>query len=167
MIANRRKGEKMATSEERRDTSAENATKQRWLSIKEACEYLDVSEQTIYRWMREGVLTFYKIGDSTKFVREDLDLIVQKHVSFKEAMILSDRCPRCGHFELVEGTVQSTGKVYFRPKKTKFLSMLEPLVSVEARVCPRCGHVLLFANTDKLKALQKTQKEESTEGGER
>jgi excisionase family DNA binding protein len=138
----------------------EEQVARRWLSIKEACEYLDVSEQTIYRWMREGVLTFYKIGDSTKFLREDLDLIVQKHVSFKEAKILSDRCPRCGHFELMEGTVQSTGKVYFRPKKTKFLTMLEPLVSVEARVCPRCGHILLFADTEKMKSLKKKPKEQ-------
>lgn len=150
----------MSEPEETRDRSTENAPKQRWLSIKEACEYLDVSEQTIYRWMREGLLTFYKIGDGTKFLREDLDLIVQKHVSFKEAKILSDRCPRCGHFELVEGTVQSTGKVYFRPKKTKFLTMLEPMVSVEARVCPRCGHVLLFADTEKMKSLKNKPKEQ-------
>jgi excisionase family DNA binding protein len=149
------------------DDIGEEEIAKRWLTIKDACKYLDVSEQTIYRWMREGVLTFYKIGDSTKFLREDLDLIVQKHASFKEGKILSDRCPRCGHFELVEGTVQSTGKVYFRPKKTKFLTMLEPLVNVDARVCPRCGNVLLFADIEKLKSLQKEKQEESTEGGER
>jgi ribosomal protein S27AE len=81
--------------------------------------------------------------------------------------MLSDKCPYCGHLELEEGTVQSTGKVYFRPKKMKFLTMLEALVNVEARVCPRCGHVLLFASPEKLKALQKEKQEESTEGGER
>src|SRR5262245_32333444 len=43
------------------------AKKTKWYSIREAAEYLDVGEPTIYRWMREGKITFRKVGDSTRF----------------------------------------------------------------------------------------------------
>ena len=36
------------------DSEATEAGKQKWYSIREAAEYLDVGEPTIYRWMRDG-----------------------------------------------------------------------------------------------------------------
>jgi len=130
----------------------------RWMTIKEAAEYLDVSEQTVYRWMREGVITYYKIGESTKFRPEDLDAVVRKHTSYIEAERVLTRCPRCGHSDLTEGRIQSTGRIYFRPKKVRFFTVHEPMVELEARVCPRCGYVLLFADTEKMKVLSKKEK---------
>jgi excisionase family DNA binding protein len=135
----------------------------RWLTIKEACKYLDVSEQTVYRWMREGSITFYKIGDSTRFKEEDLEKVVQKHVSFKEAKMIEDSCSHCGHSELTPGKLSSTGRVYFRPAKVKFFTLKEPMVEVEAKVCPRCGFVTLSADTEKMKALEKKPAREPVE----
>jgi len=147
--------------------SPENETSQdepkTWLTIKEACKYLDVSEQTIYRWMREGALSYYKIGDSTRFKIEDLDKVIRKHVSFQEAEMIKDSCPRCGHAELTPGKLTSTGRVYFRPAKVKFFVLKEPMVEVEADVCPRCGHVTLSADTEKMKVLEKKPVENSVE----
>ena len=37
------------------------AIKRHWYSIKEAAEYLDVGEPTLFRWMREGKITYRKV----------------------------------------------------------------------------------------------------------
>ena len=129
--------------------------RRRWFTIKEACEYLDVSEQTLHRWMREGAITYYKIGGSTRFKPEDLDAFVKKFTSFGEAKGIVDKCARCGHAQLVEGSVQSTGRLYFRPKKTRFFTLREGVVKVNALVCPRCGHIMLIADVKKLARLLK------------
>ena len=49
----------------------------KWFSIKEAAEYLDVGEPTLYRWMRENKITYRKVGDSTRFWQEDLDAVME------------------------------------------------------------------------------------------
>ena len=46
------------------ETNDATVTKQKWYSIREAAEYLDVGEPTLYRWMREGKITYRKVGDS-------------------------------------------------------------------------------------------------------
>lgn len=131
----------------------EGPSPKRWYTIKDAASYLGVSEQTIYRWMRDGAISYHKIGDSTRFQQEDLDGVVDKHVSYKEASTVEERCERCGHSRLVDGRILSTGQVYFTPKKTKFFTFQTGNVSTSARVCPRCGHVALFADVEKLKKL--------------
>jgi excisionase family DNA binding protein len=137
----------------------------RWYTIKDAAGYLAVSEQTIYRWMREGAISYHKIGDSTRFLREDLDGVVDKHVSYKEASVVVERCQRCGHAELVDGRILSTGQIYFAPKKTKFFTFRTGSVGTSARVCPRCGYVNLYADVEKLKklTLKKAKPEEPEE----
>ncbi len=62
-------------------------------------------------------------------------------------------CAVCGHPHLVAGRLQSTGLVYFKPARTRFFVMSESLVPVKARVCPRCGYVQAFADTEKLDQL--------------
>ncbi len=124
-----------------------------WFSIPEAAEYLGVSEPTIYRWMRGGKLSFYKVGDSTRFKRENLDMVFEKYTGTDEAEYYGARCVACGHSQLVGGKIQSTGNVYFRPAKTRFFSLLESFVGMEARVCPSCGFVQLFTDTKKLDKL--------------
>ena len=44
-----------------------------WLTTKEVCEELKVSESTVYRWVSEGKLRGYKIGGLRRFKREDVD----------------------------------------------------------------------------------------------
>ncbi|MCK5578243.1 MAG: helix-turn-helix domain-containing protein [Planctomycetes bacterium] len=131
------------------------AKNQDWRSIREACEYLDVSEQTIFRWMKDGKLTYYKVGDSTRFKKEDLDLMISKFTSDKEAEKYGTRCVACGHSVLIPGRIAGTGKVYFKPYKTKFFTLLEGSVNLEARSCSKCGFVQIFTDTEKLNKLIK------------
>src|ERR1700692_1114122 len=91
--------------------------KTKWHSIKEAAQYLDIGEPTLYRWMREGKITYRKVGDSTRFWQEDLDAVMQVFHSAKDLDKAREVCPVCHHDDLIEGTVRSTGLNYFVPKK--------------------------------------------------
>lgn len=137
-------------AEQSTEQSAEQST---WFTIPEAAGYLGVSEPTVYRWMREGKLSFYKVGDATRFKKENLDMVFEKHTGAHEADYYSGRCSVCGHSRLVRGKVQSTGNTYFRPARTRFFTLMQSLVGLEARACPRCGFVQLFAETGKLDRL--------------
>jgi len=126
----------------------------RWFSIKEAAAYLQIGEQTLYRWMRDGRITFRKVGDSTRFLQEDLDAMIDVHLSDRELKQTRQTCPVCRNTELIEGALQSTGKVHFRPAKTKFWTWREGNVPVSARMCSRCGAVLAFGDLRKLESLR-------------
>jgi len=54
---------------------------------------------------------------------------------------------------MADGTLSSTGRVYFKAKKAKFWTFAENMVEVRARVCVDCGYVDLYADTSKLKKL--------------
>jgi excisionase family DNA binding protein len=129
--------------------------KPKWFSIKDAAEYLEVGEQTIYRWMRDGRITFRKIGDSTRFLKEDLDEVIQVCHSAKDAEKVKLSCPHCHSEMLSKGVLQSTGAIYFRPDKAKFWTLRDANVKVAARMCPNCGVVTLFGDTGKLAKLLK------------
>src|SRR5262245_59807540 len=118
-----------------------------WFSIREAAEYLGVSQPTIFRWMKDGVLSFYKVGGATRFSRDGLDAVVEKTVGRKEAEAASGRCASCGHGVLVPGRVQGTGRLYFRPEKTKFWTLKESLIPTRAHMCAACGYVQVHADT--------------------
>ena len=124
-----------------------------WFTVTEAADYLDVSEPTIYRWMKDGLLSFYKIGGATRFSQEGLDAVIQKSTGRKEAEAAAGRCAACGHGVLLEGRLQGTGRLYFKPSKAGSWVLEESLVPTTAYVCPACGHVQLRADTAKLKRL--------------
>jgi len=147
-------------SETRRET-----TGRRWLSIPEAAEYLGVSEPTIYRWMRQGDLSFYKVGGSTRFTREGLDAVVEKSTGRKEAEAAQGRCAACGHAVLVAGRLQGTGRLYFRPEHTRFWVWRESMVPLRALVCAACGYVQVRAETDQLTPLLRDEDEDGHEPG--
>ena len=132
----------------------ENTKKMKWCSIPEAAEYLDVGEQTLYRWMREGKMTFRKVGDSTRFWQEDLDSVMQVSYSTKDLDKARGVCPVCHHNELVEGHVQGTGMVFFVPKKTKFWTLKSSFVGTTGRMCTRCGAIAWYGDTTKLASLR-------------
>ncbi len=53
----------------------------KWYTVEEAASYLGVSKQTIYNYMKAGLLPYYelKVGRGRRFRREDLDsLLVRK-----------------------------------------------------------------------------------------
>src|SRR5262249_43830483 len=128
--------------------------KTKWYSIREAADYLDVGEPTLYRWMREGKITYRKVGDSTRFWEEDLDSVMQVFHSGRDVAQVQEVCPICHYDDLVEGTVRGAGFVYFVPKKTKFWTFKDSNVETRARMCTRCGAVTWFGDTAKLASLR-------------
>ena len=142
---------------------SEKPANPQWYTIKEAAAYLDVGEPTMYRWMRDGRITFRKVGDSTRFLQGDLDAVVRVHPSTKNIEAVHDFCPVCHHGEMVQGHVQSTGLCYFRPIKTSFWSFLTGNIGTEARMCSRCGAVIWYGDTEKLASLR-TNDESEVEG---
>ena len=125
-----------------------------WYSIKEAAKYLEIGEPTLYRWMRDGKITFRKVGDSTRFWKEDLDSVMEIHPSSKDADKVREFCPVCHHDELVEGSVQSTGLNYFYPGKSKFWTLKGRHIPTRAKMCMRCGAVVWFGDTAKLTEIR-------------
>ncbi len=136
------------------NTDDSTACRPKWFSIREAAEYLDVGEPTIYRWMREGKITYRKVGDSTRFWQQDLDSVMQVYHSEKDLDQAREVCPVCRHAELVEGKVRGAGLVYFVPQKTKFWTLKDSFVETNARMCTRCGAISWFGNTAKLEKLR-------------
>ncbi|MDA0577222.1 MAG: helix-turn-helix domain-containing protein [Verrucomicrobia bacterium] len=124
-----------------------------WLSIQEACAFLGISQPTIFRWMKQGLVSFYKVGGSTRFSKAGLQAVIEKTTGAKEAAAAAGRCASCGHHELAGGQIQGIGRMYFRPARTKFWSLEEALVPIQAHVCTACGHVQLHADAEKLRRL--------------
>ncbi len=127
--------------------------KRHWFSIKEAAEYLDVGEPTIFRWMRDGKITYRKVGDSTRFWQEDLDSMMEVFHSEKDVENTRLVCPLCHNGKLVEGIFRTTGLNYFQPKKTKFWTLKDSNIDSTARMCSHCGAIHLFGDTKKLNEL--------------
>jgi len=53
----------------------------KWLSEKEAQEYLGVSRSTLYRWQKEGKLKVYKLGRQRRYQQEDLDALLEARIT--------------------------------------------------------------------------------------
>ena len=128
--------------------------KRKWYSIRDAADYLDVGEPTLYRWMREGKITYRKVGDSTRFWQEDLDSVMEVYHSEKDAEKAREVCAFCRHNELVEGKVRGAGLVYFVPKKTRFWTLKDSFVDTKTFMCTRCGAIAWFGDTAKLAKLR-------------
>src|ERR1700741_2254273 len=118
--------------------------KARWYSVKEAAEYLDIGEPTLYRWMREGKITYRKVGDSTRFWQQDLDSMMEVFHSEREVENVKRTCQHCHGTELVEGVYRTTGLNYFQPKKTKFWTLKDSSIESQAFMCSHCGVIYLF-----------------------
>jgi excisionase family DNA binding protein len=143
------------------DESKTQTGAREWFTIPEAAEYLGVSEPTIYRWMRDGILSFYKVGGSTRFTEEGLEALIEKTTGRKEAEAAKGRCAACAHGVMVEGRVQGTGRLYFKPAHTKFWVLEESLVPIKAQVCTACGYVQMNADTARLGRLLRDEDKEA------
>jgi predicted nucleic-acid-binding Zn-ribbon protein len=64
-------------------------------------------------------------------------------------------CLRCGSANTKPGSVQSTGKVYFRARDAKLSTLLTTGVTVDAIGCYDCGHIELTVDTKKARALSR------------
>ena len=103
----------MMAEDGRLTTNEAKESRKQWYSVREAAEYLAVSQPTIFRWMKEGHLSFYKVGGSTRFSQEGLDAVIEKTTGLKEAELIAGRCAACGHSVLVEGRIRGAGRLYF------------------------------------------------------
>src|SRR5687768_9554642 len=142
------------------ETDSHAPSKPNWFGIKEAAEYLDIGEPTLYRWMREGQITYRKVGDSTRFLKEDLDSAIKVYRSKRELEKIRGACPVCKAEELVDGFVQSTGRIYFKLKEAKFWTLKENSVPISARLCRRCGAIALFGDLQAVEELIDSQEKE-------
>ena len=65
-------------------------------------------------------------------------------------------CLRCGGTNVMPSDLQSTGKIYSRPKDAKFVTVLTTGAPVSALTCLDCGHVEMMVDAEKAKAITKT-----------
>ena len=65
------------------------------------------------------------------------------------------KCLRCGSSNIRPSELQSTGKIYSRPKDAKLVTVLTTGVPVSANICLDCGHVELVVNADKARSIAK------------
>ena len=150
----------------KKEQISDKNTSKKWYTIKEAAEYLGVSQPTIFRWMKEGTLSFYKVGGATRFSQEGLDSVIEKSTGEKEAQKAAGCCVVCGHNILVDGRVQATGKLYFKPAKSGFWVMHEAMVPTHAKACPACGHIQFYLDSQKLKQLKPKEVQEASDNHE-
>ncbi|HKQ46574.1 MAG TPA: hypothetical protein VJZ71_00720 [Phycisphaerae bacterium] len=66
-------------------------------------------------------------------------------------------CPYCKAAGLIEGTLQSTGTLHFRPGGVKFLTFRTADIGVSSFMCPDCGGITIKGNTQKLELVQQTK----------
>jgi ribosomal protein S27AE len=71
-------------------------------------------------------------------------------------------CPYCNHTELLDGKLQTSGLVYFRPTKTKFWTFKDGNVNVRSLMCTRCGGLFCIGDVAKLNSLKVTEEEPET-----
>ena len=48
------------------------------MSIKDVCEYLNISRQTLHRVTKEGELPYYRIKRSVRYKREEVEDYLRK-----------------------------------------------------------------------------------------
>ena len=63
------------------------------------------------------------------------------------------KCLRCGSSNLEPCTLQSTGKIYSRPKNAKLVTVLTTGAPVSGLMCLDCGHVELVVDANKARSL--------------
>ncbi len=126
----------------------------KWYTIKEASKYLGIGEPTLYRWMRDKKITYRKIGDSTRFTKQDLDAFVRIVPSEKDVSQVQEICPICHSEGLTDGLFRSTGLNYFYPSNTKFWTIKDHTIKTHAKMCQLCGAITLFGDVEKLKFIQ-------------
>ena len=114
--------------------------------------------------MRAGRMTFRKVGDSTRFLKEDLDAMVSVHPGSKGSAAIGEPCPLCNHGELVPGYMQSFGRVYFRPEKMKLSTFRDGNIRTIAKMCSRCGAVQWQGDIRKLEEVRDEEAPETAEG---
>ena len=87
-------------------------------------------------------------------VVEQKQLTQQKRsIPIQQPMKSEKKCPSCGSTRLEAGTIQTAGRVNFRPENTKFFTLGTGDVPIEAKICMECGVMLLIGDLTKANKL--------------
>jgi predicted nucleic-acid-binding Zn-ribbon protein len=68
-------------------------------------------------------------------------------------MNIEMKCIRCGGRNVRPSEVQSTGKIYSRPRQAKLMAVLTAGALVSGLTCLDCGHVELLVDADKARSM--------------
>jgi hypothetical protein len=71
----------------------------------------------------------------------------------KKPMNPEKKCISCGSTRLEPGTLQTAGRVNFRPENTKFFTLGTGDVSIQASICMACGLMMLVGDLTKANKL--------------
>jgi excisionase family DNA binding protein len=58
---------------------SDNLSKNRPVTTKQLCEYLDVTEPTILRWRKKGKIPFFTIGNAVRFHLSEVLTALEKN----------------------------------------------------------------------------------------
>jgi excisionase family DNA binding protein len=50
-----------------------------WLELSSAADYLNKSEVTLRRWVKDGSVPYYRLGREYLFIKEELDEFIKKN----------------------------------------------------------------------------------------
>jgi excisionase family DNA binding protein len=53
--------------------------KEEFVTVKEAADHLRVSLRTLYRWLDQGKLKYFRAGSSTRIQLSELDCFISEH----------------------------------------------------------------------------------------
>ena len=58
--------------------------KKRYLLVRDVCKYLNVSDETIYKWIRSDFIPAHRVGKRWMFDREEIDQWVKSGKSAED-----------------------------------------------------------------------------------
>jgi len=73
-----------------------------------------------------------------------------------QIMPIEMKCLRCGGKNVKPSDLQSTGRIYARPKQANLMAVIKTGARVSALICLDCGHVEMLVDVKKVKSLLKT-----------
>jgi excisionase family DNA binding protein len=138
---------------EEQKLEAQATEKEKWFNTDEAAQYLEVSKQTIFRWIRDRSITFFKVGNSTRFKKKDLNAMITRHVDKRLASREPLECENCGSENLSKGRIRGAGHIHFYPEKVKFFTLKTSHIEIHSYVCTDCGKIMQRADVEKLSEL--------------
>ena len=57
----------------------------RYLLVKDICKYLNVSDETIYKWIRDGFIPAHRVGKRWMFDKDEIDCWVKSGKAAKDS----------------------------------------------------------------------------------
>lgn len=99
------------------------------LSAREAAKMLNVSDKTIYRWIKEGKIPAYKLNDSIKFNKAELlEWATSKRINISPDIFQSETVKDLPRSSLAE-TLRAGG-IYYRVGGSDVKSVLTSIVNI-------------------------------------